>query len=186
MYVKVGKEHGLAFVNKFDEVSLAAMAIDCNLKHWQLKNVLKHVSCITGCDVSCSPRHLNSFDHDIVVPRTGKYRHKTRTKNGKIEIEVMTFDYQSIADLFVHVVSQLIIEASAKMSDVTELFVIVGGDHGLGAFRLTFRTLVKLNDGRYLKKGVGFSTVVCKKDTAEVFKNTIAETGQLESYYWDS
>ena len=57
-----------------------------------------------------------------------------RTKNGKIEIEVVTFDYQSIADLFVHVVSQLIVKALAVMSDVAELYVIVGCDHGLGMF----------------------------------------------------
>ena len=35
--------------------------------------------------------------------------------------------------------------------------------------------LLKLNDGRYLKKDVGFSTMVCKNDTAEVLKNTIEE-----------
>ena len=98
MYVQVGKEQCLAFGNKFDEVSLAALAMDSNLRHWQLKNELKHVSCITGCDVSCSPKLLSSFANDIVALRTGKYRHETRTENGKIEIEVVTFDYQSIAD----------------------------------------------------------------------------------------
>ena len=72
MYVQVRKEQGLAFVNKFDEVSLAALAIDCNLRHWTLKHVLKHVACITGCDVSCSPMLLSSFANDIVVRRTGK------------------------------------------------------------------------------------------------------------------
>jgi hypothetical protein len=56
---------------------------------------------------------------------------------------VVTFDYQSVADLFVHVVSQLIIEAFAVMLNVTKLYVIVGGDHGHGVFQLTFQTLLK-------------------------------------------
>jgi hypothetical protein len=37
MYVQVGKEQDLTSVSKFDEVSLAVLAIDCNLKHWQQK-----------------------------------------------------------------------------------------------------------------------------------------------------
>ena len=81
IYMQVGKEQGLTFVNKFDDVFLAALAIDCTLKHWQLKNALKHVSCITGCDVSCSPKLLSSVANDTFVPRAGKYRHEMRTKN---------------------------------------------------------------------------------------------------------
>ena len=35
--------------------------------------------------------------------------------------------------------------------------------------------MVKLKDGRYLKTDIGFSTIVCKKDTAVVFKNTVKD-----------
>ena len=37
MYLQIGKEQGMAFVNNVDKVSLAVMAIDCNCKHGQLK-----------------------------------------------------------------------------------------------------------------------------------------------------
>ena len=84
---------------------------------------------MTGYDVSCS-LFLSSFANNILVLRTGKYRHKARTQNGKIEIEVVTVDYQSVAGLFVNVVSQLKIEALAVMPDV--LNIIAGDNCGLG------------------------------------------------------
>jgi hypothetical protein len=90
---------------------------------WQLKNVLKHVSYITGCDLSCLPKLLSSFADNIVSPKPGNYRHETRTARGK-----------SVAHLFVHFISQPIVESLAGISDASELYSIIGHDHGIGAF----------------------------------------------------
>ena len=64
-------------------------------------------------------------------------------------------------------------EACAGIRDVVNVYVILGGDHGIGAFCLPFRTLVVLQDGRHLKKDIGIATVICKKDTSTILKNTI-------------
>ena len=56
---------------------------------------------------------------------------------------------------------------------VVELVIILGGDHGIGAFRIPFRTLVLLRDGTILKKDIGIATVMSKKDSAKVFQNTV-------------
>ena len=61
------------------------------------------------------------------------------------------------------------------MKDVKRVCVVLGGDHGVGAFRLTIHILVRLNSGKVLKDEIGTSTVFCKKDTSEVLKKTILD-----------
>ena len=42
LYVQQGQSKGLTMKKPFDKVALAAMAVDCHLKDWQLKKVMKH------------------------------------------------------------------------------------------------------------------------------------------------
>lgn len=66
-------------------------------------------------------------------------------------------------------------EHSVAIHDIEKAFIILGGDHGIGAFRMPFRTVLVLKDGRHLKKDIGIATVVCKKDTGKVILNTIMD-----------
>ena len=51
-YLKVGQSAGLTMWRKFDDMALAALDVDANLKNWQLRKVVKHFWCATGCTVS--------------------------------------------------------------------------------------------------------------------------------------
>ncbi len=173
-YLEEGKKKGMTMNTMFDEVALAALTVDCNLKNWQLKKVLKHFQYTTGCTPSVAvDKAMKELARDAVIPRTDTAYIETNLEDGKVEIESITFDYQSIVEVFKHIVAELIMEAHAGIHNVAELFIILGGDHGIGAFRIPFRTLVLLRDGTILKKDIGVATVMSKKDSAKVFQNTV-------------
>ena len=44
-----GQSKGLTMKKPFDKVALAVMAVDCHLKDWQLKKVMKHFHFTPGC-----------------------------------------------------------------------------------------------------------------------------------------
>ncbi len=55
------------------------------------------------------------------------------------------------------------------------MVLILGGDHGVGAFRMPFRTVIDLKDGTIHTRDIGIATVTGSKDTAHVLLNTIMD-----------
>ena len=93
-YLEEGKQKGMTMNTMFDEVALAALAVDCNLKNWQLKKVLKHFQYTTGCTPSVAvDKVMKELGRDTVIPRTGTAYIETNLEDGKVEIESITFDY---------------------------------------------------------------------------------------------
>jgi hypothetical protein len=64
-------------------------------------------------------------------------------------------------------------ENHVSIKTVRRVALVLGGDHGKGAFRLVIRVLILLEDEQVLYKDLGVATILCKKDSAEIFKNTI-------------
>jgi hypothetical protein len=118
LYTECGKIKGLVMSDRMDADAVAAMATDCNLKQWQLKKVLKYVKFATGCPLtSVTMKELNAkFASDMVIPETGKFRYETVNDKGTPVTEVVTYDYQSLVDVFKYVTAQLLMEkvGSAK------------------------------------------------------------------------
>jgi hypothetical protein len=110
---------------------------------------------------------------DTLIPRTGTAYIETIFEDVKVEIESITFDYQGIVEVFKHIVAELITEAHAGIHDVVELFIILDGIQGIGALRIPIRTLVLFRNGTILKKDIGITTVMGKKDSAKLFQNTV-------------
>lgn len=163
--------------NRMDEDGLAAMAVDCNLKQWQLLKVMKYVKFATGCRLSnVTMKQMNDkFASDMVIPETGEYEHETTNDKGTNVTESVTYDYQSAVEVFKYVTAQLLMENNACATRVKRICVGFGGDHGKGAFRLTMRVLIRLNSGEVLKDDIGTSTVFCKTDSVDVLRHTILE-----------
>jgi hypothetical protein len=175
-FIKCGQERGLAVSSVMNEVALGAMMDDNNLKLWQLFGVLKHVRHGTGCKISVSAKHLKKFAENMIQPKTGRYVYNYTDSSGNNKREIVQYDYQSVSDMFIHVVSQLLIENNVHMSKVRRVGIVIGGDHGKGAFRLVIRVLILLEEEQVLYKDVGVATIFCSKDSAEIVKNTI--------YHW--
>lgn len=111
-YVNCGREFGLSLTGTMDADSLAAMSVDSNLKQWQLLKVLKHVN-VAICRklLSVTVKEMEKmFSKDMVLPVTGKYLHETVNDKGTTEVEVISYDYQSLVKVFKYIVAQKIME----------------------------------------------------------------------------
>ena len=86
-------------------------------------------------------------------------------KEGEKIPEVVHAQYQDISREFSKSVEELIVEYHLLPEDITGLFLIVGGDHGQGAFRLCFRALLTVR-GREapVYKTKAIAEVYCKKE----------------------
>jgi len=58
-----------------------------------------------------------------------------------VKVENIICDYQSIPEVLGHIVGEHVMEAYGTVRGVYQVFVILGGDHGIGAFCLPFRTV---------------------------------------------
>ena len=56
--------------------------------------------------------------------------------------EIVHAQYQDIAREFAKTVEELIGEHTILPENITKVFLVLGGDHGQGAFRLCFRALL--------------------------------------------
>jgi len=167
-FVKVGKEEGLS-IGVMNAVELAAMQKDAGLKRWQTITVLKHLRhCFNG-KVAVPFKDTELFSDEYVKPITKKFEFEH--ENG--DREIILCDYQNVADVLLLVLADIYAEQALSPEDVLRVDFILGGDHGIGAFRLCFRTVVKLKTGALIHKDVGVGTVVCKKDSSKVLEACI-------------
>jgi hypothetical protein len=178
LYLKCGKDCGLALPQTMDADGLAAMACDCNLKQWQLLKVLKYIRYATGCKVtSVTVKNMEAeFAKDMVVPETGTYRYTSTNDKGTTTTEIIEYDYQSITEVYQYIVAQKLMELDVDLNSIERIVISLGGDHGIGAFRLnlTILIVVRVGDGiEVIRDDIGVSTIHCKKDTSDIIKNTI-------------
>ena len=172
-YRECGKKAGLAMIDVMDTTAVAAMMTDCNLKQWQLLSVLKHVRHGTGVKICENPDRLKDFEATLVMPETGSYLYNYINKDDEDASELVEYEYQSMIEVFKFTIAQLLMENSIDLTKVRRVGVVNGADHGKGALRGAFRTLILLDDDEMLYKDVGNSTVFSSKDTSEVLQNTI-------------
>lgn len=164
--------------SQFNAKDIGALASDCGLKTWQLRKIFKHFRKVTGCKVNSVPiqKALKELSKDVVQPQTGKYEHQYKDEDGNLKKETVEWEYQSIAEVYKRIIVALMTEHDVNPEDVERLFIIFGGNHGVGALCMPFRTVLVLNDGRHLKKDISIvATINCKKDTGEVIMKTIMD-----------
>ena len=70
--------------------------------------------------------------------------------------------------------TQLLIESSdIDISNVKRIDIVVGGDHGQGAFRFPMKILYIMNNGTRHESIQPMDYILCKKDNGIILKNTI-------------
>jgi hypothetical protein len=159
-------------------VELGALLTDCILKNWQLHKIMKHVKHVTGVKPSSVSinKALKSLSITVVKPVTGNWKHVWKDKkSSKMKEEMVEWQYQSIVEVFKLVVASLVTEHCNNVNEVKQVVLILGGHHGVGAFRMPFRTVIVLKDGTIHKRDIGIATVTGSKDTVHVLMNTIMD-----------
>ena len=67
----------------------------------------------------------------------------------------------------------LIESGDIDISDINRIDIIVGGDHGQGAFRFPMKILFILNNGNRHESIQPGGYILCQKDQGIILKNTI-------------
>ena len=60
--------------------------------------------------------------------------------------ETITCEYQDVSAVTLLEVQEIMFENGIKPEDVLYIDFVLGGDHGVGAFRLSYRVIVTLKD----------------------------------------
>ena len=50
--------------------------------------------------------------------------------------------------------------------EVKDVFMAIGGDHGIGALQVTLSVIIIIQSGKIVKRGIGVATVYCKKENS--------------------
>ena len=70
--------------------------------------------------------------------------------------------------------TQLLIESGdINLSDIDRIDIVVGGDHGQGAFRFPIKNLYIMNNEKRHERIRPVGYILCKKDNRLILKNTI-------------
>ena len=106
----------------------------------------------------------------MVIPKFGEYNyyHETRTKP-----EVILFWVRDTVAIF-KIETQLLIDSDQiDISDINRINIVVGGDHGQGAFRYSMKILYIMNSGKIYESIQPVDYILCQKDSGMILKNTI-------------
>ena len=83
---------------------------------------------------------MTNFTKDTVIPRTGIFLHTTELNSNRVKVENITYDYQSIAEY-----------SSILLENIYQVFVLLDGDNGIGAFHLPLCTVERKRKKRLSK-----------------------------------
>jgi len=169
-YVRVAKRRRLNVNGVIDDVGLAAMQSDARLKNWQLLKVIKHSQANLDTQYAVPFNQTKRFSEGYIKPQTKKFTHQY--EDGKIE--TVTCEYQDICEIAEQHVGAIIQEDKVQPNDIADVDLAVGGDHGVGAFRVACRTIVTSKDDNMRYRQAIVATAVCK-DTPETLKKTIMD-----------
>jgi len=169
-YVSVANEVGLNITGKLDAISLGAMKEAVGLRDWQMIKILKHLKhSFGGKDISVPFRTIKQFSEGSITPRVKKFKHQY--KDGTLAWVDCT--YASIYEIYTSVVKEMMSEHKIRPIDVVALDVVIGGDHGLNAFRLGLRAIITVTSGKMYHREYGGAGLVTGKDTPDLLEASI-------------
>ena len=140
-YIEIGHEQGLGLKGIMNEVEAAAMWRDARLLDYQAITILKHLRYFFDSKITVPFQKNYSLVEGYTVPKVKVFEYHVQ---GEKYPEIVHAQYQDIAREFARAVEELIREKNLKPEDIMRMFLVWGGDHGQGAFRVVFRALLLL------------------------------------------
>ena len=152
-------------------VEAAAMWRDGRLLNSQARIVLKHLRYHFESTITVPFEKMYSLVDGYTKPKVKVFDYH---KEGEKIPEVVHAQYQDISREFARSVQELIVEYKISSKDIVGVFLVVGGDHGQGAFRLCFRALLTVR-GRVhpVYKTKSIAEVYCKKEEGTLLDESI-------------
>ena len=113
---------------------------------------------------------IKSLSGDMILPMFGEYKYNNMKKGSKPE-HILFWVRDNVAIFKKE--SQLLIESGdIDLSNIIRIEIVVGGDHGQGAFRFPMKILYAMNNGIRHESIQPVGYILCKKDNGIILNNT--------------
>ena len=119
----------------------------------------------------CEPGNImKSLSGDVILPKFSEYKyyHKIGSKPGHI-----LFWIRDTVAVFKKETQLLIESGDVNLSDIDRIDIMVGNDHGQGAFRFPMKILYIMNNEKRHESIQPVGYILCKKDNGLILINTI-------------
>ena len=104
---------------------------------------------------------MKNISGDMILPKFGEYKYYTETG---IKPEHILLWICDSAALFKKETKLLIKSGDINLSDIDKIDIIVGSDHGQGAFRFPMKMLYIMNNEKSHESIQLVGYILCKKD----------------------
>ena len=106
----------------------------------------------------------------MTVPQSGEYKyiHEVGSKP-----ELTLYWIRESTAIFKKEISLLVKSTLINLDDISRINLIIGGDHGQGAFRFPLKLLFVMKSSKNVERESSVAYILCRKDNGEIFKNTI-------------
>ena len=135
---------GLIFFGQISAVDNASIMSDVSLNISQLRILLRILRNKLGAKHFQPEKMMKRLSGYMITSKLGEnYYHETRTKH-----ELILFAFVTMFLFFKEKDTVLIDFDQINISDINNIGIVVGGDHGQGAFRFPMKILYVMNSGK--------------------------------------
>ena len=171
LYVDVAMQKGLAITGIMDEVESAAMWRDARVLDNQARTILRHLRYKFESKITVPFSKQFNLLEGYTEPKVKVFEHHV---NGEKYPEMVHVQYQDVAQELKLCVEELLDEHAVKPGAVCKIRMVIGGDHGQGAFRLCFRVVINLkNKKKPIHKIKAVAEVYSSKEEGVVLEKSI-------------
>jgi len=168
---------GVAVCGVLDAEQSAALYTEADLTDQQWNTIMRHLRHKFNASVAVSLLETKRRCYEgYTAPRVKVIYHR----EGEKEEEKIVAEYQDIKAEFKKAVEVLLrVKQVGKRKRVKRIRLVIGGDHGQGAFRLGFRVLIDTEsdegEKEVLHKTINIATVHCKKEVGAILESTVID-----------
>ena len=166
----------VAFSDGLNADESAALYAELDVTDRQWNTIIRHLEHKFKAKIAVSLLETKRRCYEgYTVPRVKVIYHR----EGDKEEEKIVAEYQDIKAEFKKAVEVLLrVDKLRKRRRVKRIRLVIGGDHGQGAFRLGFKVLIDVEEGgetKVLHKSMNIATVHCKKEVGAILESTIID-----------
>ncbi len=166
----------VAFSDGLNAKESAALYSELDVTDRQWNTIMRHLELKFKAKIAVSLLETKRRCYEgYTVPRVKVIHHR----EGDKEEEKIVAEYQDIKAEFKKTVEVLLrVDKLRKRRRVKRIRLVIGGDHGQGAFRLGFKVLIDVEEGgeaKVLHASRNVATVHCKKEVGAILESTIID-----------
>lgn len=173
-FIDTANASGVAVSGELNATESAALYTEAELVDEQWNTIMRHLRKKFDAKIACSLLDLKRKSYEgYTMPRVKVIYHRA----GQKDEEKIRAEYQDIKAEFKKAVETLLrVHQLKKRKQVQRIRLIIGGDHGQGAFRLGFRVLIDTEEGESpMCKTINIATVHCKKEVGAILESTVID-----------